>query len=99
MKYYSEVTNQVYDTEAALVKAETEILNKKKAEEAALAEKKAKREARAKEVEEAITFAIDAQKEAREKLNAFCEDYGTFHTSLKNADALLLNCINPFFMP
>lgn len=89
MKYLSEVTNKAYDTVDELNAAEEKVLSARKAREAAEAEKKAKREERAKEVETAIKEALDAQDIANQKLQAFCKDYGTFHTSLKNADAIL----------
>ena len=57
--------------------------------------KKEAREARAKEVDAAIKAAVEAQKVATDKLNAFCKDYGVFHTSVENANALLGN-MNPF---
>jgi hypothetical protein len=95
MKYLSEVTNKAYDTVDELNAAEEKALTARKAQELAEAEKKAKREARAKEVEEALKAALEAQKVANEKLQAFCKDYGTFHTSLKDADMILGN-YDPF---
>lgn len=95
MKYLSEVTNKAYDTIDELNAEEEKVLSARKAREAAEAEKKAKREERAKEVEEALKFALDAQKEANEKLEAFCKDYGAFHTSLKDANMVLGN-YDPF---
>ena len=95
MKYLSEVTKKVYDTVDELNAEEEKVLTARKERELAEAEKKAKREERAKEVEEALKFALEAQKEANEKLDAFCKDYGTFHTSLKNADMILGN-YDPF---
>lgn len=95
MKYLSEVTKKVYDTVDELNAEEEKVLTARKERELAEAEKKAKREERAKEVEEALKFALEAQKEANEKLEAFCKDYGTFHTSLKNADMVLGN-YDPF---
>ena len=95
MKYLSEVTKKVYDTVDELNTEEEKVLAARKERELAEAEKKAKREERAKEVEEALKFALEAQKEANEKLEAFCKDYGTFHTSLKNADMVLGN-YDPF---
>lgn len=89
MKYLSEVTNKAYDTIEELNAEEEKVLSARKAREAAEAEKKAKREERAKEVETAIKEALDAQDIANQKLQAFCKDYGTFHTSLKNADTIL----------
>lgn len=75
MKYYSEKLNKVFDTVDALEKAEAEL-------EAKNAEKKKKAEARAtraKEVE-------DAYKTYRTLLDAFCKDYGAFHTSYSTSD-------------
>ena len=95
MKYLSEVTKKVYDTVDELNAEEEKVLAARKERELAEAEKKAKREERAKEVEEALKLALEAQKEANEKLEAFCKDYGTFHTSLKNADMVLGN-YDPF---
>lgn len=77
MKYYSELTKKPYDTVEELEAAEKKILDSKKAED----EKKTKRAAAAKEVEEAIKRASDAQKEAQNKLNEFCKKYGAFHTT------------------
>ncbi len=95
MKYYSDITNKVYDSVDALEKEEQKIAEENAAKEKAAAEKKANREARAKEVEEALKFALEAQKEANDKLQAFCKDYGTFHTSLKDAD-MVLGTYDPF---
>lgn len=95
MKYLSEVTKKVYDTVDELNAEEEKVLAARKERELAEAEKKAKREERAKEVEEALKLALEAQKGANEKLEAFCKDYGTFHTSLKNADMVLGN-YDPF---
>lgn len=95
MKYISDVTGKVYETVEALEKDEKCVAEKKAAEEKALAEKKANREARAKEVDEALRASVEAQKVATEKLNAFCKDYGVFHTSIENADVILGN-MNPF---
>jgi len=95
MKYLSEVTEKVYDTVDELNADEEKVLTARKERELAEAEKKAKREERAKEVEDALKAALDAQKDANDKLQAFCKDYGTFHTSLKNADMVLGN-YDPF---
>ena len=84
MKYYSEITKKPYDTIEDLETAE------KKAEEAKQAnlEKRNARTKAAKEVEDAINAAQEAQKKADEakrvagqKLNAFCREYGAYHTS------------------
>ena len=95
MKYFSDVTNKVYETVEQLETAEKQLIEQKKAKELAETKKKEEREARAKEVDAAIKAAVAAQKEATTKLNAFCKDYGVFHTSVENANALLGN-VNPF---
>ena len=95
MKYISDVTGKVYETVEALEKDEAKVTAEKEAKEKALAEKKAQRESRAKEVETAIKEALDAQEHATNLLQSFCKDYGTFHTSIKNANALLGN-LDPF---
>jgi sRNA-binding protein len=92
MKYYSEITKQLYDKEEDLVKAETTLkliqakkeaeakaaLAKKEAEEKA---KKAERAKRAKEVEEALKAATEASAKATNLLKKFSQDYGYFHMS------------------
>ncbi len=92
MKYYSTVLNKLFDTVEQLQEAEAK---KKEEEEKALAiqkEKeeqkkllKAQREERAKEVEQAFKDVQKAQKKANELLTKFCDDYGTFHTSLNGS--------------
>lgn len=84
MKYYSEVLNKVFDTEDALIEAENVVAEEAKKKE----ELRAKREERAKEVEAAFAKVEEDRAAATELLEAFCEDYGTFHTSLKNASLL-----------
>ena len=78
MKYYSEITKKVYDTEDALVAAEKEVSTAKE-----------QRSLRAKEVEDALLKAREAQKEATDLLNKFVKDYGSFKTTIRDA--------NPFF--
>jgi len=95
MKYYSDVTNKVYETVDALNMEEKQILDAKRVQELAEQKKKEQREAKAKDVEAAIKAAVAAQKTATEKLEAFCKEYGVFHTSVENADMILGN-LNPF---
>ena len=95
MKYFSDVTNKVYETVEQLNEAENTALAERKQKELDAQKKKEAREARAKEVDAAIKAAVEAQKIATDKLNAFCKDYGVFHTSVENANALLGN-MNPF---
>ena len=79
MKYFSEITEKVYDTPEELETAEKEVLDEQKAQE----EKSAKSAERAKEVEEAYAKAADVKEQADKLLNEFLNDYGSFHTTLK----------------
>lgn len=95
MKFYSEITQRLYDSEADLKKAE------KEKQEAELAAKRKKeelaqnRKARAKEVEDAMKEAIEAQKKYKTLLNEFCKEYGAFHYSW-NGDESLIDLFNWF---
>lgn len=80
MKYYSEVTKKVYGSIKDLDIAEDEYNKQLKAEEI----KKKERESKAKRVEEAFKKARDAQKEANTLLSDFIEEYGSYHTTLKD---------------
>ena len=87
MKFYSDVTQRLYNTEQELVKAETEA---KEVEAKRIAAEKAKKETRAKrakEVEDALKFANEAQAEAVRLLKDFTKDYGYFHMSYSTDDA------------
>lgn len=80
MKYYSDVTKEVYDTQEALVKAEDAEVQKQ-----AEAEQKAKqRKERAKEVEDAFKAVLDAQAHYTELKNKFIEDYEGFHMTVRH---------------
>ena len=86
MKYYSEITKQVYDSEAACYAAERK--------------EKAKTDARKKEAEKVETARkklADIRKEYDEKLAEardeyetvlaeFCKKYGAYHTSIDLSD-------------
>ena len=80
MKYYSDQTKQLYETENALITAEKAFAEAQKKEE----EKKQERTARAKEIEDAFKAANDARLHAQELLNAFTKDYGSFHMTFKD---------------
>lgn len=82
MKYYSEITKQLYDCEAALNKAEQAIAEKQAKEAAEQKAKSELRTARAKEVEKAYKAAVDANKAYVELRNAFVKDFGSFHMSV-----------------
>lgn len=71
MKYYSEITKQVYDTEAACYAAERK--------------EKAKTDTRKKEaekVEAARKKLTEARNEYETVLAEFCKKYGAYHTSI-----------------
>lgn len=75
MKFYSELTKKLYDTQEELTKAEV-----------AMTKQKADRAERAKEVTEAIKEATEATKKAEKLLRAFVKDYGSFKTTIKDED-------------
>jgi len=77
LKYYSEKLSKLFDSEKELTEAETAEVNKKKA-----------RETRAKEVEDALAAAHEASDHAHKLLTAFCKDYGSYHTTIKDPDDL-----------
>ena len=86
MKYYSDMTNRLYDSVEAL---EAEELKIKQAEEA---KRKAKEEAERKEAEAKSNRAA-AAKEVKEAfiayqslLRDFCKKYGSFHMTLSGDD-------------
>ena len=97
MRYYSEITKNFYDTEKACLEAEfkvkekqnrEKILREKAEREAKEKQEKlaAERKARAAEVEEARKAMDVARSKYAELLQAFCKDYGSYHTSLTNED-------------
>lgn len=75
MKYYSEITKELYDSKEDLTKAEVEATKAK-----------ADRSNRAKEVTEALKAANEATKKANDLLAAFVKDYGSFKTTIKDED-------------
>lgn len=83
MKYFSEVTNKVYDTEDELKKAELEVSEEQKKKEVA----KKERAAAAKDVEDAYKAVAEASRNAEKTLQKFCDKYGTFHKTFTGADA------------
>ena len=81
MKYYSEKTKKLYETEEVLrdEEAKYDLAHEK---ELAL---KAQRAERAKEIEEAYEKAANAKREADELVNKFIKDYGSYHYTRKDA--------------
>jgi hypothetical protein len=95
MKYFSDLTGKIYNTEAECMKAEQafnfELEQKKKAEEEKrLAEKKKQEEraADAKVVEQKREAMIQAQNDYRAAVEAFVKKHGSYHFSTNSADGL-----------
>lgn len=93
MKYYSDKTKKLYDTEKELMQAEFELKEaenrekiKKEREKAHQEELAAQRKDRAAEVEAARVAMVEAQKKYKEMLNAFIKDYGSFHYTSSSVD-------------
>lgn len=97
MKYYSEQTKQFYDSVEECEEAENKLVEAKKKAELEAKAKSEAREKRAKEVEEAIHTAQDAQKKMYDLLKAFNKDYGPFHYSYKGDDGESLLSLFDFF--
>lgn len=92
MKYYSELTKKIYDTEEELNAAEELVRKereaaeaKRKAEEEKRLALKAQRAERAKEIEDLIKQRTDLQKQINTKINDFVKDYGAYHYSYKDS--------------
>lgn len=83
MKYYSETLQKLFNTEKELVAEETRVKAEQLKKAAAEKAKKEARTTRAKEVEKALKDANAAQKKAIEVLKAFIQDYGYFHSTIK----------------
>lgn len=97
VKYYSDRTNQFYNSADEANHAEFVLKEKENREkilkerEAALAKEKkekaaAERKAAAEKVETARKEYLEAQKVYRTELEAFCKTYGTYHYTVENAD-------------
>ena len=112
MKYWNEITKTFYDNEKDCLKAELKAKEEQNQEkirrermEREAKEKQEKlaatRKARAAEVEDARKAMTAAQSKYREVLEAFCKDYGTYHTSITGEDVkkiipTLFDIFNPF---
>lgn len=75
MKYYSQITNKLYDDKDALIKAEVEATKAKN-----------DRAEKAKEVTELLKAANEATKKANDALREFIKEYGSFKTTIKSED-------------
>ena len=84
MKFYSEITGYLYESEKDLINAENEYKTKKEAEELDKKREADLRRSRAEEVEKARQIYVEARKNYNDILTAFCKDYGAYHCSIKN---------------
>lgn len=89
MKFYSDVTKKMYDTEIECREAENVFNKALKEKEEAERKKSEERKARAQKVEEARKKVEDARAELSKAnknytniLNEFCKDYGSYHYSI-----------------
>jgi len=85
MKYFSEITKELYDSKEDLVAAEV------KATKA-----KSDREVKAKEVEKLLKEATEATKKANKALNDFVKEYGSFKTTLKESPYDFFDVLDKF---
>lgn len=97
MKYVSEITGKVYNTEDECLKAEKDFAEAKAKAEAEEKAKTAARSKRAKEVEAAYNAAVEASKAYKELLVKFVEDYGSFHMTYDSTDNLFDDVFNSVF--
>lgn len=98
MKYYSDVTKQLYDSEKACADAEAALLRKKKEEEEA-AKKSQERKARAEAIDISYNKLRAAQAEYSKLVSEFVKDYGSYHKTYSNAgnDDTLNSLFSVFF--
>ena len=98
MKYFSDVTKKLYDTSDACIEAEENALNEQIKEKQKKERLAAERKNRAAEVEEARKNMVAAQKEYRDILESFINDYKSYHYSSTDANEIptLFNLFNLF---
>ena len=77
MKYYSEMTSEVYETKEECEKAEEALIAKQKAEKEKQLALKNERETRSKAVVDAFRKAREVEAEAQKLLKELVKDYGS----------------------
>lgn len=88
MKFYSDVTKKMYDTEIECRKAESAFNKALKEKEDAERRKSEERKARAQKVEEARAEMAKAREKYDKLLADFCKDYGSYHYSITTPTSL-----------
>jgi len=91
MKYYSEVTSQLYDSAEDLADAESKVAEEKAAKEKAEAIRSEKRKKDAEEIEiarteykEAYKLYLDAYQNYQNLMKKFLENYGQYHATFRS---------------
>ncbi len=81
MKYYSDITKDLYESAEACAEAEAaELKARKEAEEAAVKKSK-ERKTRADEIDNAFKALKEAQQHYYDLVSEFVKDYGYYHKS------------------
>lgn len=86
MKYYSDITKKFYDNSEDCLAAEREFLEAQKKDEEIKKQKAAERKIAAEKVDAARQNLKIAQSAYREALEAFCKQYGSYHTTVAGND-------------
>lgn len=91
MRYYSDVTKQIYNSEKELNDAEFKIKREKENAKKAKEKESAERKKAAAEVQEAYAKARAANVHASKVLADFCDKYGSYHFSIDGSEDSELN--------
>lgn len=75
MKYYSDITKKLYETEDALIEAEVKVEEERIAREKAAEEAKAVKETRTAELDAAFKALVEAEKTYQKIAKAYYKDY------------------------
>lgn len=88
MKYINEYTGASFDNANDCLAAEREFLVKQENEKNKREQAAAKRKEAAAKVEAARKAMNEAQSTYKKELEAFCKEYGTYHTTLTGIDSV-----------
>lgn len=88
MKFYSDVTKQLYGDSETCLAAETEYQKQLDTQKAAAQELSKNKKARADAVVAAYKEVQDSEKKYLDLRNDFVKDYGYFHMTYKDSNAL-----------
>ena len=91
MRYYSDVTKQIYESEKELNQAEFKAAQAKENARKAKEKESAERKKAAAEVQEAYAQARAANVHASKVLADFCDKYGSYHFSIDGSEDSELN--------